>query len=173
VDLSDDLPPPRRGLFFPVVIATVFLTIIGMAGGIALAHWHNARPGDKSGQSPITATAEPSRDTRPPCRTETQQIAPRYGAQGTLRIVLLLRTQTSAVWICQDQAGKLYYHANRGGEHATWIEGTTALFMPGVQPDGNGGYAAVANDGTTFEVTSEELRIVHKDGKVEIQKAYP
>ena len=171
MELSDDLPPPRRALFFPVVIATVFLTIIAMAGGIALAYWHNGRSDDNQGQSNLQPTGTPSSDDRPACRDETQQMAPRYGAQGTLRIALLVRTQFSAIWICQDEAGQYFYHANRGGEHATWIEGETALFMAGVQPDGEGGYAVVATDGTSFDVNRERLLIVHKDKKVETQKA--
>jgi hypothetical protein len=171
VDLSDDLPPPRRALFLPVVIATVFLTIIAMAGGITLASWHTSRTADDQGQTTTTPTVAPSTDTRPACRTETQAIAPRFGAAGTLRIALLLRTPTSAVWICEDQAGRYYYHANRGGEHAKWIEGVTALFLSGVESDGNGGYHVVATDGTVFDVDADELRIQHKDGSTEIQKA--
>ena len=45
---------------------------------------------------------------------------------------------TSAVWICRDEAGALYYHANRGGGRATWIEDQTALFLPDVRRDGDG-----------------------------------
>jgi len=93
------------------------------------------------------------------------------GAQGTLRIQLLLRTKSSAVWICEDEGGRYYYHANRGGEDAVWIERKTALFLTGVQPDGNGGYLATAADGTTFAITRRQLVIVHKDGRREVQDA--
>jgi hypothetical protein len=174
VDLSDDLPSPRRSLFFPVVIATVFLTIIGMSAGLALASWHKSQTSDNNGQSSIsTPTPAPtSADAgKPACRPETQAIAPRFGAQGTLRIELLLRTKSSAVWICEDEAGNFFYHANRGGEHATWIEGQTALFLAGVEPDGDGGYLVKANDGTSFSINSTRLLIVHKDGSQEVQTA--
>jgi len=160
-----------------VVIATVFLTIIGMSAGIALASWHNARVqanqsqggGTTSGGSTSGGSTVP--DARP-CRPETQQIAPGYGARGTLTIQLLLRTTSgTAIWICKDEAGRLFYHANRGGETAKWIEGETALFLPGVQPDEEGGYEVTAGDGTTFSVNSSRLYIVHKNGRTETQPA--
>jgi hypothetical protein len=170
VSLSDDLPPARRALFFPVVIATVLLVIIGMSAGIALASYHDGRKADDQAQSVAAPSSAPVIPKAPACRSETQSAAVGSGAKGTLRIVLLLRTKTSAVWICQDEAGQLFYHANRGGEHATWIEGQTALFIPGVRPDGAGGYT-VDYDNTNFDVNADELRIVHKDGRVEVQKA--
>jgi hypothetical protein len=173
VDLSDDLLPPRRPLFFPVVIATVFLTIIGMSAGIAIASWRGGQNQDSQGQNITTPTAAGTTPSGDPCRPETQLIAPGFGAQGTLRIQLLLRTKTSAIWICADEAGHLFYHANSGGENAKWIENKTALFLANVQPDANGGYQVTATDGTTFSINSKRLLIVHKDGREENQPAYP
>jgi hypothetical protein len=168
VDPSDDLPPRPRPLLLPVVLATVFLTIIGMSAGIALGARHNLRVRDAQDRpAPASVATTPSGQ---PCRPETQRVAWRFGAQGTLRVQLLLHTRTSAVWICQDDAGRLYYHANRGGEDARWIENETALFMADVQRDGDG-YTVTASDGTTFSVTSQRLRILHKDGREEIQRA--
>jgi hypothetical protein len=169
VDPSDDLPPQRRPLFFPVVIATVFLSVIGMSAGLVLGSRHQA---DVRGaqQQPQTSQLTPSADHRPECRPETQDVARRFNAAGTLRVALLLRTDTSAVWICEDENGGLYYHANRGGERAKWIENQTALFLPGVQHDGDG-YVVTASDGTTFSITSDRLFIVHKNGREETQKA--
>ena len=172
VDLSGDLPPLRRPLFFPVVIATVFLTIIGMSAGIAIASWHKAQEQGNQPQTPIPSVVT-STPSDPPCRPETQLVAPHFGAQGTLRIKLLLRTKTSAIWICADEAGQLFYHANRGGEEAKWVENETALFLPNVQEDGEGGYEVTATDGTTFSINSSRLHIVHKDGTEENQPAYP
>jgi hypothetical protein len=172
VDLSDDLPSPRRPLFFPVVIATVFLTIIAMSAGIALAAWNKAQNHDNHPQSISTPTTEyssPAVPTGPLCRDETQQMGAKAGAQGALRIQLQLRTKTSAVWICEDEAGRFYYHANRGGD--VWIENKTALFLSGVQPDGEGGFTATATDGTRFSITKARLQILHKDGRLETQWA--
>ncbi len=176
MDLSDDLPPPRRALFFPVVIATVFLSIIGMSAGLVLGSRQKAedRRADQQvqqqqQQQPAVSTSEPTpRPSGPPCRQETQDAAQLAGVSGRLVQKLRLRTATSIVYICADEAGSLYYHANNGGE--TWIEGETALFLPNVVRDGDG-YRVTAGDGTTFEVNPERLFIVHKDGTPETQPA--
>jgi hypothetical protein len=170
VDLSADLPPPRRPLFFPVVIATVFLSVIGMSAGLVLGSRHSDHQTATQRQSPYTTPANAPTPTAKPCRPETQEMGRKYGASGTLRIELLLRTSASAVWICADDAGRLYYHANRGGEDARWVENETALFMADVQRNGDG-YVVQAHDGTTFSIDSRRLRIVHKDGKIEVQTA--
>jgi hypothetical protein len=173
VDLSADLPPPRRPLFFPVVIATVLLSIIGMSAGLVLGSRHkqadNASPPSGQGQyTPPVANPTPTGD---PCPAQTQAMGRKYGATGVLRIELKLKTTRSTVFICQDDAGNFYYHANRGGADALWVEGKTALFMTGVQRDG-AGYTVTATDGNTFSINSKRLYIVHKqDGKVEVQYA--
>ena len=155
-----------------MVIATVFLTIIGMSAGIALASWHKGQQQTNQAQGGGTTTDVSTTPSAEPCRAETQAIAPSQGAHGTLWIKLLLRTTSgTAVWICEDETGQLFYHANRGGEDATWIEGQTALFMKGEQTDGRGGYEVTAKDGTTFSVNSSRLYIVHKDGRPETQPA--
>ncbi len=175
MDLSDDLPPPRRALFFPVVIATVFLSIIGMSAGLVLGSRQKAedRRADQQvqqqQQQPAVSTSEPTpRPSGPPCRQETQDAAQLAGVSGRLVQKLRLRTATSIVYICADEAGSLYYHANNGGE--TWIEGETALFLPNVVRDGDE-FRVVAGDGTRFSVTRERLYIVHKNGKPETQPA--
>ena len=165
---SADLPP-RRALFFPVVLATVFLSIIGMSAGLVLGARHRQAAQNLAGPPPTTAAVSPS-PTAPLCRPETQAMGRQFGADGPLRVVLKLVTRTSAVWICEDDAGRLYYHANRGGEDAPWIERKTALFMPDVQRDGDA-FMVTATDGTTFSISAERLRIGHTDGTVETQKA--
>jgi hypothetical protein len=178
VDSSDDLPPPRRQLFFPVVIATVLLSVIGMSAGLVLGAQREDDRGigqqQQSQNTPVTpGTTEPTRPTEPagpPCRSETQDMASQFGASGTLRVALEMRTKSSAVWICVDEDGRYYYHANRGGSDGPWIERETALFLADVRRDGDE-YLATASDGTTFSVTSERLFIVHKNGKPETQEA--
>jgi hypothetical protein len=176
VDLSADLPPPRRPLFFPVVIATVLLSIIGMSAGLVLGSQHKqaqtAAPPSEPGQITAPAAAPTTTSSADPCPQQTQVMGQKYGATGVLRIALQLRTKSSTVWICQDDAGKLFYHANRGGADGEWVEGQTALFMAGVQRDGEGGYTVTASDGNTFSINSHRLYIVHKkDDKVEVQTA--
>ena len=174
MDPSDDLPPPRRPLFFPVVIATVFLSIIGMSLGLVLGARQKAEDRQSSQQqtqqAPVVTTAT-TRPSGPPCRDETQAAAQRFDASGTLRRKLLLRTKTSVVFICQDESGRLYYHANRGGEDAKWIENETALFLPDVHSEGDDAYVVTAPDGTNFSITPERLFIVHRDGTPEEQPA--
>jgi hypothetical protein len=173
VDLSDDLPPPRRPLFFPVVIATVLLSIIGMSVGLVLGSrdkQEDVRETQQQQQQQRPDGPDATEDDRPQCRPETRDVARRFDVTGTLRVDLLLRTPTSAVWICEDEAGRLYYHANRGGENARWIEGRTALFLPDVQRRGDE-FVVTAPDGTSFSVTRQRLLIVHKDGREEIQEA--
>jgi hypothetical protein len=173
VDLSADLPPPRRQVFFPVVIATVLLSIIGMSAGLVLGdrhkHAQNAAAPSDQGQNTQPAASPSPLDPR--CPAQTQKMGATQGASGVLRIALELKTKSTTVWICRDDAGSFFYHANNGGADAPWVEGKTALFMSGVQRDGEG-YTATATDGTTFSVTSNRLRIVHaKDGRVETQAA--
>jgi hypothetical protein len=171
VDLSDDLLPPRRPLFFPVVIATVFLGVIGLSAGLVLSSQHKDQvQGGGTINTPATSPPDTPASTAEPCPKETQTMGVRFGAGGTLRIALKLRTQNSTVWICSDDGGRLYYHANRGGEEAKWIEGQTALFLPDVQADGDT-YRVTATDGTLFTITAKRLEILHKDGKVEVQTA--
>ncbi len=174
MDLSDDLPPARRPLFFPVVIATVFLSIIGMSAGLVLGSRQKRaeRQAQEQQQQQQPVLLPTSRDPRPECRPETQRMAQAAGAAGTLRIQLLLRTATSAVWICEDDQGRYYYHGNRGGEDARWVENETALFLTGVRRDGSDeAFVVTAVDGTTFSVTPNRLFISHKDGREEIQSA--
>jgi hypothetical protein len=173
VDLSADLPPPRRQLFFPVVIATVFLSIIAMSAGLVLGDRHkqaqNAAPPAGQGQYTVPPASPTPRGD--PCPKQSQAMGEQQGAVGALRIDLKLKTRSSTVWICADEAGNLYYHGKKGGSDTPWVEGKTALFMTGVQRDGDG-YTVTASDGNTFSINAKRLYIVHKqDGKVEVQPA--
>lgn len=182
VSSSDDLPPPRRPLFFPVVIATTFLCIIGISVGILLANERDRREALNQvnnntpsvvGSPPTEAPPEepspaPSLDGEP-CREETLAAAAKAGYPGPLAIVLHLRTRTSDVYICRDASDRYFYHANNGGNDE-WIEGETALFVSRVErrPDD---FLAVANNGTTLSVTKKRLLITFTDGRKETQKA--
>jgi hypothetical protein len=170
VDLSDDLPSSRRPLFFPVVIATVFLSVIGLSAGLVLSSQDKDQGQPTPGATNTTTVPDTPVATAEPCLKETQAAAQRAGAVGILRLEFKLKASGSTVWICGDEAGRLYYHANRDGESARWVEGETALFLPDVQHDGDG-YKVKATDGTLFSINSKRLRIVHKDGGVEIQEA--
>jgi hypothetical protein len=155
-----------------VVIATVFLSVIGLSAGLVLSSQHKDQ-GQGGATTTNTQAATPPdtpASTAQPCPSETQAMGERFGAAGTLRIELLLRTTSSTVWICGDDNGRLFYHANRGGEKAKWVEGETALFLQDVQADGDE-YRVKAANGTRFTITDKRLEIVHTDGTVEVQKA--
>jgi hypothetical protein len=178
VTASDDVPPRRRPLFFPVVVASVFLAIIGLSVGLVMGT--RAKDEARAGRlqtSPTLAPAAPLTPAARQCRRETQDAAQRFNPSGTLVIVLRVRTATSEVWICQDSAGRMYYHANRDGAEAVWIEGKTALLLPDVVRHGDGYRVASAADGrgrtTTFDVNEQRLLITHKDGREEEQPTVP
>lgn len=165
----DDHSQQRQPLFVPVVITTVLLTIIGMVGGYLLAE-NRVDEGEP--------TPEPSRTllpAGPACLDRTQKKGVEFGANGVLRQVLRVRTESrSVVWICQDDDGELFYHANKGGSDAPWVENKTALFLAWVVYDDVAqSFTASAPDGAVFEVSSDRLLITHRDGRVEQQDVVP
>ena len=164
----DDHSQRRQPLFFPVVIATVLLTIVGMVGGYLLAE-QRERAADPD---PYTSSEAPAPESsfeligQEECLPQTQTAGRRAGAVGTLRRVLYIKTDKKReVWICQDEQGGFYYHANRGSR-ATWTENKTALFLHNARPDGYGGYAATASDGNVFSVNSDRLLVTDPNGQV-------
>jgi hypothetical protein len=163
-------------LFYPVVIATVMLTIIGMIGGYLLSERQDrTSPKPSSGAGSV----DPGESSAPPllpvsglCPAQTQEMAHNAGAQGDLSEVFKVTTvRKTVIWICQDDLGNLYYHANRGGEAGEWIEGKTALFLSGVTLMPDGSFQAVApQDRNTFSVNRERLLIIDPDGVEKEQK---
>jgi hypothetical protein len=185
VDLSGDLPPPRRPLFIPVVIATVLLCLIGVGAGLALSARHRAEerdnaqgPGSGSNGTPaVTPTHSDSTASSPApggklCPEPTQQTAQAHGIAGPLTQKLMIRTRTSTAYICQDGNGNLYYHANNTRGGADWVEGKSAIFLTDVVKKG-ATYEAVAADGVVFSVSSSRLLIRHNDGSTEVQYSSP
>ncbi|MFI7541426.1 hypothetical protein [Actinoplanes sp. NPDC049599] len=160
---SDDLPPPRRPLFFPVVIATVLLSIIAMSAGLVLGSRYEApeQAGDETGYVPPQPTNSPVG-----CPEEMHDTARRLGYDLALTQVLRVRAASTGttVWICSDRTGRLFYQAKRGGEGQPWVEGETALFLADVVK-GDDDYHATAADGNTFSVNSERLEVVIKGKK--------
>ncbi|MEV4278083.1 hypothetical protein [Actinoplanes xinjiangensis] len=148
-----------------MVIATALLAIIGLIGGYLLSERRGATLPDPD-PAP-TAALLPAGQA---CLDRTQKMGAQFGADGELRQVLRVRTESRAVvWVCQDAGGTLYYHANKGGAEAPWVENQTALFLAHVQYDGVGAFTATATDGATFTVSSTRLVITHRDGTVEEQ----
>lgn len=103
--------------------------------------------------------------SRPPggelCPEHTQRMArERAGSPGYLRQVLRVRTARSAVWICRDAAGVLFYQGLVGAG-VEFREGVNALFLAGVVPTGAGYRATNVVDGraTHYDVTTAKLVI--------------
>ncbi|MEV0895731.1 hypothetical protein [Actinoplanes sp. NPDC049802] len=159
----DDHSQRPRPLFLPVVITTAVLTVGGLVTGYLLSRDREPEPVT---QGSVLLPVEQL------CRPETQVMGQKAGADGELRQVLRVRTESrTVVWICQDRQANLYYHANKGGGEAKWVENKTALFLTGVTHDGTGReFQAVAADGSTFTVNGDRLVITHVDGRVEEQK---
>ena len=152
-------------MFFPVVIATVLLTIIGMTVGFLLGEKRNRRVEVSSSPSPTRVV------TGPLCPPQTQETGARQGATGSLHEVLRVRTSRDmVVWICMDQARRLYYHANQGGTEAEWVEGETALFVSGVRRDSRGRYVGETADGNVVSVDRKRLLIRFANGRRQEQK---
>jgi hypothetical protein len=177
---SDDLPPPRRPLLVPVVLATVLLCLIGIGAGLALGarHKSDVRADGSDSNPPAPATYASSPSSRPTvkagkaCLEQTQETAQAHGIAGPLTQVLLLKTKTSTIYICQDGDGNLYYHANNTRGGSDWVEGKSAIFLTQVVKKGDT-YEATADDGVVFSVTSSRLLIRHKDGSTEVQYSSP
>ncbi|WP_239166170.1 hypothetical protein [Actinoplanes italicus] len=166
----DDHSQQRQPLFFPVVIATALLTIIGMVGGYLLSR----RGGGGSGNEPVPVPTHTQLPAGQACLGQTQEMGVQAGSNGELRQVMRVRTDSrTVVWICQDDDGELFYHANKGGAEAPWVENKTALFLAGVQHDGQGEFWATAANGTVFRVNSDRLVIEHTNGRVEEQEVVP
>jgi hypothetical protein len=176
---SDDLSPPRRPIFFPVVIATVFLTIIGMTAGFLLGERHRqqvrtaAEQSPDPGADPVSSSAPGPTPSGARCPLEAEQTATRQQSKIIdLYEVLQVHTDNQAtVWICRDADDRLYYQSKTGGLDAPLVEGENGLFLPGVVELGSGQFQAIADDGNRFVVDRSAL-VIHfaKTGKTESHK---
>lgn len=148
-----------------MVIATVFLSVIGMSGGLVLGSRHE-RLSSQATDPPVDPAPESAE-----CPAQMHATAERLGFAGTLTQVLRVRTVDggTTVWICGDAQGRLFYQANRGGLDGPWIEGQTALFLSDVRQDGSG-FSAVAADGNVFSVNAQRLKITKKSGETKTDR---
>jgi hypothetical protein len=165
---SDDLSPPRRPIFFPVVIATVFLTIIGMTGGFVLGERHRNQVANPVGDSNRTPEAAQTSwtDERKACPPEAIEFAAKEELPTDLtqifKVVTLNRT---IVWICQDGAGSLYYQSQTRSDEGPLVQGENGLFLTRVVRDGDNSFEATASNGNTFLVDTKRLEVRFADGR--------
>ena len=173
---SDDLSPPRRPIFFPVVIATVFLTIITMVGGFVLGE---RRRGEVTDARPDPGPVGQSTDAAPNptpsgvlCPEETLETARELGFPDDLRQVLRIVTDSGAVvWICRDLNGDLYYQGKTGGENSSLIQNDNGLFLEDVEKLGKDRYRATAKkDGAQITISRDELEVVRPGRRPQVNE---
>jgi hypothetical protein len=170
---SDDLSLPRRPIFFPVVIATVFLTIIGMTVGFMLGERHRARSraaGTGQIDTPTPSpepVGTPQAASGPLCPAETRNTAASLQLPSELHQVLKIVTANgTTVWICEDPAGALYYQGKTGGVDAPLVEKKNGLFLSEVRRfTDRDAYEATAANGNRFVVSREQLEVHFTDGR--------
>jgi hypothetical protein len=167
-------------MFFLVVIATVFLTIIGMAAGLVLGERHKDRVRAEQAQRTVTPAvrlpeqrpAPVGTDPVPLCPDETQRIAAEGGYPSDLRQILKVVTDNeTTAWICQDAGGSLYYQGKTGGAEQPLVQHKNGLFLTEVQLlEGPERYEATAPDGTVVVVSREQLEVRRADGSTQINQ---
>lgn len=165
-------PTGSRGggvVILQVLLAMLFLAIIGGTVGYLLGKQHNSGRPQASGSGRSTATTGPSvgvsggtgagsptpgTGIRCPSHTEAQA-----GTQLT-QVLHLHTTVGTDVWICQSADGTLYYQGRRAGS-STFQEKVNALFLPNISASGGEYVAQNYNpaDGSTTEyhVTAQRL----------------
>jgi hypothetical protein len=168
-----------------VVIATVFLTIIGMTGGYVLGERHrratNAQQEQQQGQQqhqqqqqqptsgPISSSGPSTSGAAGAgtlCPPETQSEAVRLGFEtGLTQVRRYLTTNGTVVWICRDPDGHLFYQGKIGGADAPLEQGTNALLLNDVVKTAVDTYKAVSkSDGVTFVISPQALVVTKTDG---------
>lgn len=161
----------------PLLLALVFLAIIGASVGVSVGYYLAGPGGDGGGgggqtqgpptqQPPPTETESPTPPQERGCPTVTQAAAAQDGARGQLQLELYIRTKFSQVWICRDRADRLWYQGHRlTGEATDNLPAATSdntLFLNTVEPFEDGYVATNRISGnriTYYRVTRTQLRI--------------
>ena len=170
--------PPTRSVAGPLLLAVVFLAIIGASVGVIIGLTGRNGTNDAGGRTTTEttaaapATADGPEATRPTptsapvpagkrCLDHTERLAGQELAQ-VLYVQARNGSRRIEVWICRDAGGKLYYQGHEGTpDDRELVEGVDALFLRTVteQPYG---YEAV-NSGrrgeTRYRVSTEKVII--------------
>ncbi|GAB5894386.1 hypothetical protein OKHIL_01930 [Mycolicibacterium mageritense] len=157
-----------------IALAGVGMLLLGAVALVAVLLTRDGQP-PATTESSATATTEraappvtvtvPSTVTVAPPSTSSRMVLPDADTQGFVgyngaarcggrdRAVMILRTPQSAVVICRDSAGAMYYRGLRLSDGSTIELGGASAF--------DGGYAATNPEGPTrYEVSRDGLRIV-------------
>jgi hypothetical protein len=150
-----------------VVIATVFLTIIGMTAGYVLGERHRRDNQQSQGAQGPSQVAQPTEEpaaaptiSGTACPQAAQDAAAALGAGGLSQVLMIKTTNHSTVWICRDPNGGLYYqsHTRVNGVDAPLAQNVNGLFLPGVTADGDR-YVVYDQKRDKFTVTRKVLEI--------------
>jgi hypothetical protein len=146
-----------------VVIATIFLTIIGGTVGFMLGERHRDDDGGGPQETTTTQTA-----AEPPSTTPSGQSCPpeaiKLAATDLRQVFKIITTNGTTVWICQDSAGSLYYQGKTRSEDGQLVQGRNGLFLDDVERVGDDDYRAAATNGNTFEINRSELVVHYANG---------
>lgn len=184
----------RPAIWGPVLIAAVFLAIIGGSAGWVIGARANAadREAADGGQQqfdndrtdPIGGDAAPTGDTGGgdreagadpyghPSPDRCPAVTVKLAGGGALSRVLYIHTGASEVWICEDAHHNLFYQGHRGSPGEALNEGVNALFLTDVEKRDDWYLAVNSSGGTTtrYRISPDELVIEHSDGTEERQK---
>jgi hypothetical protein len=192
--MSDiDVEPRNRSAMGAVIIAVIFLAVLGTGVGIVLGSQakkdndgDNVANNTTTSASPsptVTATETPDPGNTDATRTRTptggnktyrptakndcpQQTDEAVGAD--LSVVLYIKTNRSEVWICEGGGRTVYQgHVLGGGFPAATSSST--LFIGSVHYEA--GIYAATNGDTTYYVSPERLRITKNGNDISNEPA--
>jgi hypothetical protein len=176
-----DAEPRSRSATGAVIIAVIFLAVLGTGVGIVLGSQAKNDKGNNVGNdttvsaSPSPAdtgrpTADPSNSggtgntrTKTPTNTKSYRSpngreCPQYTeeAAGTsLSLKLYIRTSSAEVWICQG-GGRTVYQGHLAGRPFNAATSDTTLYIGSVNYEA--GVYSATNGNTTYYVSPERLR---------------
>jgi hypothetical protein len=200
--MAEDSTRGRRSTTGPLLLAVIFLAVLGAGAGFSLGAL--AREGHNQGASgagQTTGTTQPT-DTGRPTATGDTQTTPAtqpttatttgtatdtgnrclkhtedLAKAGPLTKILYLHTAQSEVWICRAGDGTLFYQGHKISAGDNLVEGSSALFLRTIQPEGGNGYVATNTDPnnghvTRYHVTKTKLIIEYVwSGNQDVQPA--
>jgi hypothetical protein len=189
-----DAEPRSRSATGAVIIAVIFLAVLGTGVGIVLgSQQKNSDNGDNVANN-TTATASPSPTvdetqttdpgntggntatrTRQPTNNKSHRPASKDDcpqqtdeeAGTSLSVVLYIRTNSSEVWICEG-GGRTVYQGHLNGRPFPSATSDHSLYIGSVRYEA--GVYAATNGNTTYYVSRERLRR-EKNGVEEANEA--
>ncbi|SNY31115.1 hypothetical protein SAMN05421748_103507 [Paractinoplanes atraurantiacus] len=158
-----------------MVIATVFLTIIGMTTGFVLGEKQRRDEAREQEQQQQQQNQQPQESVSPPapaiaaedlCPSETLAKARSLGFSDQLRrLHRYVTDRGTVVWICQDPGGRLFYQSKTGGEQKQLVQGVNGLLLTDAVETGENAYEATAANGNQFFISRKQLKIEFVDGR--------